>query len=340
MKPFIQKITDRYKKSGNLIQNEEQTKTSLIKPFFDTVLGFDTSDPFEFQAEYQASFKDLKDKVDYAAFVNGKPAIIIECKPLQDQLGSRREEQLARYFTNKVEARIAILTNGIIYKFYSDLLEKNVMDNDPFFTFNLLEFTDEDLAKLERFSKNNFDIQSIINSEKAKFETKKLFQILVKNLSEVNEDLVKKVLYDLGFSRSSKQLIEEYQLKISEIYLSAITEVQSELISKQQLAAASEKELKESGIETTDIEKDAFLIFKTIFMQEGITADRISNKDFKQFFNIILDGKQSNVLVKLYLNNPKNLFFQLGKEEGKYSINSIDDILNYSKEIKRFIKSL
>ena len=26
--------------------------------------------------------------------------------------------------------------------------------------------------------------------------------------------------------------------------------------------------------------------------------------------------------------------------EGKYSINSIDDILNYSKEIKRFIKSL
>jgi hypothetical protein len=81
--------------------------------------------------------KKKNEKVDYAIVVDGKPIILIEAKNHTESL-DRHKTQLERYFT-VTDSKFGVLTNGIEYRFYSDLEKENVMDNSPFFTINLLK---------------------------------------------------------------------------------------------------------------------------------------------------------------------------------------------------------
>ena len=60
--------------------------------------------------------------------------------------------------------RLAILTNGITYQFFSDLNAPNVMDDEPFLSFNILE---DDPAiyssPLKQFCKEKFDVKNILS---------------------------------------------------------------------------------------------------------------------------------------------------------------------------------
>ncbi|GJM82322.1 hypothetical protein HMSSN139_48180 [Paenibacillus sp. HMSSN-139] len=94
------------------------------------------------------------EKVDYAIMKDKKPMILIEAKSIHEEL-TKHDSQLFRYF-GTTEAKFAILTNGIIYKFYTDLEEQNKMDATPFFEFNLFDIRDHQLAELSKFKKRNF----------------------------------------------------------------------------------------------------------------------------------------------------------------------------------------
>lgn len=119
---LLKEHINHVQKYKNVVQNEEQTKQSLIMPFF-KVLGYDVLNPFEFVPEYTADVGIKKgEKVDYAIIIDDKPLILVECKSVQDNL-DRHSSQLYRYF-GTTDARFGILTNGVIYKFYSDLDQK------------------------------------------------------------------------------------------------------------------------------------------------------------------------------------------------------------------------
>ena len=71
-------------------------------------------------------------KVDYAIMKGGlTPVILIECKSISENL-ERHDSQLFRYFGLQQIAKFAILTNGLIYRFFTDLDNPNKMDSDPF----------------------------------------------------------------------------------------------------------------------------------------------------------------------------------------------------------------
>ena len=74
----------------------------------------------------------LGEKVDYALLIKNKVEIIIECKGFGVNLAPHKN-QLSRYFVS-TKAKYAILTNGILYQFYTDLDNKNLMDEIPFFS--------------------------------------------------------------------------------------------------------------------------------------------------------------------------------------------------------------
>lgn len=94
-------------------------------PFF-SLLGYDVFDPHEFIPEFTADVGIKKgEKVDYAITKDGKPIILIEAKWCGDNL-EKHGSQLFRYF-GTTSAKFGILTNGIIYKFYTDLDESNKM---------------------------------------------------------------------------------------------------------------------------------------------------------------------------------------------------------------------
>ena len=123
-------LAKRIESLKETIQTEEATKMSLVVPFFQ-MLGYDVFNPQEFVPEYTADVGIKKgEKVDYAIIKDGKPAILVECKAVTEKLDNH-SSQLFRYF-GTTEAKFGILTNGIVYRFYTDLENQNKMETLKF----------------------------------------------------------------------------------------------------------------------------------------------------------------------------------------------------------------
>lgn len=154
---------------------EEATKQWIIMPFV-VALGYNpySSDVIP---EYTLDVGTKKgEKVDYALQINNQPVCLVECKQLNVQLSDRHISQLYRYFTVS-EVHVAILTNGDEYWFFTDSQKENVMDLEPYFKLKLSEATDEDIEKLEQYSKDKIqylDIAQEVQSERFKAECKEL----------------------------------------------------------------------------------------------------------------------------------------------------------------------
>lgn len=131
----IYNLADRIKQLKSNIQTEEATKQSFILPFFQ-VLGYDVFNPLEFVPEFTADVGIKKhEKVDYAILKDGEPLILIEAKSCTEKL-DKHASQLFRYF-GTTKAKFAILTNGIVYNFYTDLEQPNIMDSQPFYILDM-----------------------------------------------------------------------------------------------------------------------------------------------------------------------------------------------------------
>ena len=158
----LKQFSKRVESMKDSIQTEEATKTAIIMPFF-SMLGYDVFNPQEFVPEFTADVGIKKgEKVDYAIIRDGQPVILIECKSISENL-DRHDSQLFRYF-GTTTAKFAILTNGIIYRFYTDLDSPNKMDDDPFLTINILDVRENQVPELKKFSKSVFDIDSIFST--------------------------------------------------------------------------------------------------------------------------------------------------------------------------------
>lgn len=126
----IKQFSERVSMLKDTVSTEEATKMSLVVPLFQ-LLGYDVFNPSEFCPEYIADVGIKKgEKVDYAILENGQPIILVECKSCSEQL-DKHSSQLFRYFGTS-PAKFGILTNGVIYRFYTDLEESNKMDLVPF----------------------------------------------------------------------------------------------------------------------------------------------------------------------------------------------------------------
>ena len=118
--------------------NEQATKKSLIEPLF-TCLGYDVADPRECVPEHREDFgknRSMK-PVDYAFFKDGSPVFFVEAKQVDRRLAGY-DEQLGDYFAKAPGAKLGILTNGVHWRFYTDLENENVMDKKPFVEWHLL----------------------------------------------------------------------------------------------------------------------------------------------------------------------------------------------------------
>src|SRR5690554_1089290 len=155
----IKQFSSKVQKIKDHIQTEESTKHSLVLPFIQ-LLGYNVFDPKEVVPEFTADVGIKKgEKVDYAIMVDGQPTILIEVKNIDDPLKGH-ENQLYRYFS-VTPAKFAILTNGIVYKFFSDIQETNKLDDIPFLEFNLLDLKDAIITELKKFKKESYDAEKL-----------------------------------------------------------------------------------------------------------------------------------------------------------------------------------
>ena len=181
------RFAERVKHWESETPTEEATKTSLILPFIQ-MLGYDIFDPAEVVPEFTADI-GLKrgEKVDYAIMQRGKPAILIECKRYGSNLAEDAISQLVRYF-GVTNAHFGILTDGISYRFFSDLDQPNVMDPKPFFQFNMLSYSDKAVEELKRFTKEEFNVDETLEAAAVLKYIEGMKQALVRQLSTPDEE--------------------------------------------------------------------------------------------------------------------------------------------------------
>ena len=160
----LQTLAARAKQVGPSLTNEEATKMALIAPFIQA-LGYDIFNPTEVKPEFSADLPGIKqgERVDYAILEDGHPKILVEAKPYNTDLKTAEMGQLSRYF-QATKARIGILTNGRLFQFFSDLDDKNLMDQKPFAEIDLFDLKAAPIEQIKQMSKSMFDIDNLLSS--------------------------------------------------------------------------------------------------------------------------------------------------------------------------------
>lgn len=343
LKDQLKQISDRVIKLKDQIQTEEATKNAFIMPFLQS-LGYDVFNPLEVVPEFIADIGIKKgEKIDYAIFKDGKPTILVECKDWRQNL-NLHDGQLLRYF-HVSKAKFGLLTNGIVYRFYSDLVELNKMDEKPFLEFNITEIKDSQIEELKKFHKANFDVDSIVNTASEMKYTIELKHLLQQELVNPSPDFVKHFAKQVYPSVVTAKVLEQFtnltKKSIQQYISDLITErLKTALIKEDEVTKNAENKdnLKsvedESKIITTDEEMEAFLIIKAILRQQ-VSSTRIVFRDAQTYFSILLDDNNRKSICRLYLNGNKKYIgtFDEQKKEIKTEILSLDDIFSHSGKL-------
>ena len=205
----IRNLSIKIEKQKDVIRSEEATKNACVMPFI-KLLGYDVSDLTEVVPEFTADFGTKQgEKVDYAVFRDGEVIMIIECKKFGTDLSDDHAAQLYRYFS-VTHPPVAVLTDGALYRFYTDLEKSNVMDMKPFLEFNLLDIQYPLVNELERFTKPDFNLDAIrIAAGDLKY-TKKIKQTLVAQLEAPTEEFVQFFLSSVYTGEGTPAKIQQF----------------------------------------------------------------------------------------------------------------------------------
>lgn len=343
-KDQIKQLGERVAKMKDKIQTEEATKNAFIMPFIQC-LGYDIFNPMEVVPEYIADIGIKKgEKVDYAILKDDNPIILVECKHWSSDLDPHNS-QLFRYF-HTTTAKFGILTNGIVYRFYTDLLTPNKMDDKPFFEFRIDDLKEVQAEKLKEFHKGYFNLESIVNSASELKYMSELRNLIVKEISEPSDEFTKHFAKSVYPSMVTAKVLDQFKGLVKRSFHQYVNDainerLKSALATDQQKAEEIAKEEltanapEESRIQTTAEEMEAFYIIRAILCVK-VNVSRIVNRDQQSYFGVLLDDNNRKPLCRLHFNSRKKYvsFFDTGKEE-KIEIQNNNELYeNASRLIK------
>ena len=351
-KDSIKQLSDRVLKLKDNILTEEATKNAFIMPFINA-LGYDVFNPLEVVPEMTCDIAMKKgEKIDYAIMKEGEPILLIECKHLAQDL-NLHDNQLIRYF-NVSKAKFGLLTNGIIYRFYTDLIEPNKMDEKPFLEVDITDLKDTQVEELKKFHKSYFDIENVLSSASELKYTGELKNIIAQEFATPSPEFVKffaKQVYDgvitakllEQFTKLTKKSISTYiNDLISERLKSAL---KTETVEEQKAAEEQEAENiasinDDNKIVTTEEEIESYLIVKSI-LRPVVDISRVVYRDAQTYFAILLDDNNRKPICRMYFNSLTKKYiatFDENKKETKHEISTLNDIYNFSKELADIIE--
>lgn len=331
------------------IQTEEATKNAFVLPFINA-LGYNIFDPTEVVPEFTADVGIKKgEKVDYAILKDGRPIILLECKWCGTNLDKEHASQLFRYFaTTKV--RFCVLTNGILYKFYSDLDEPNVMDSKPFFEFNMLDIKDPFVTELKKFSKSSFELNNLLTTASELKYMGEIRRILEEQMVEPSDDFVKFFASKVYKGRVTQPILELFTKltkdsyrqfindKINDRLKSALADEERHPVEERNHFPTEKDESDETQDEgpiTTEEEIEGYNLVKSI-LEGTVDADDVFIRDTFSYCGVIFDDNNRKPICRMYFNSPNKMIglFDTEKKEEKVKIDNIKDINNYSDKLK------
>lgn len=346
----LNNLASRVQKQVAFIQTEEATKTAIIMPFINS-LGYNVFDPTEVVPEFICDIGTKKgEKIDYAIMRDGKPIILIECKSVGSDLSINHAGQLFRYF-HVTDARIAILTNGVVYRLFTDLEQPNKMDERPFLEFDLFNLTEGDVAEIKKLGKSSFNIEDMLFAAynlKYMRAFKKYFDEQFTQPSTDFINFVSKQVYDgvltpklkeqfsVLVHRSFHQFLND---KITMRLRSAMidTSGQNLLMNEVPVAATETEVINEADgkdIETTVEETEGFMIVRAI-LRKAVSVNRIVMRDVQSYCGILLDDNNRKPICRLHFNGNKKYVTVFDVEGGeRIDIFSLDDLYAMATRIR------
>jgi hypothetical protein len=194
--------------------NEESTTLYLVLPLIG-LLGYDYTDPHEVYPEHLADFDPRQQhKVDFAVLRDGQPVIAIECKKVGADLTDARG-QLRTYYNALPTTKLAILTNGMLFEFFVDSADPNLMDEEPFLTIDLENISrngasDEVLQALTHLMKANFNPDTVAELAHVELVKRRLRTCLIEEGKTPSEDFCRFLLRKAGMKNVAKGAIERH----------------------------------------------------------------------------------------------------------------------------------
>lgn len=298
-------FSERVQRVREHIKNEEATKVALILPFI-SVLGYDDRDPTEVAAEHAADFSEkYKNRVDYAILKDMKPVIAIECKTA----GNGRKDdrgQLKSYFNAAKSVKLGILTDGIIYEFFVDSAEPNLMDDDPFLIVDFdkvakAQISDTVIEGLFALTKGKFDPETVAENARRSLTHRAFFDYLSDQFNEPSVEFTRFLLKENDIKHIRANAIDGYRA----ISKAAFNDVFTSNVLKRldippntpkptprvdpaiEVEATPAPAVSSSGIVTTVAELDAFesIRRRLAFLSSGNTNlfNSISNVKFRDY---------------------------------------------------------
>ncbi|HAV1718677.1 TPA: restriction endonuclease [Enterobacter hormaechei subsp. steigerwaltii] len=342
-------LSTKIRQQIEVINTEEATKTAFVMPFIHNVLGYDVFDPSEVTPEFVCDIGTKKgEKIDYAIMKNNDVQILIECKKIGEPLHINHASQLFRYF-HVTNARISILTNGQIYRFYTDLDAPNKMDEKPFLEVDLLDIDENVIPELKKLTKSSFDLESIINAAGELKYVSQIKRILHTQLNNPEDDFVKffaSRVYDGMLTQKVRESFQNLTKKAASQYIndqvnerlkSAITGITPAVVEAPTETQQSEddEQKDESEIITTLEELEGFHIVKAI-TRAVLEAPRITHRDTKSYCGILVDDNNRKPLCRLHFNRTQKYIglFDLEKNETRHPISTVDDIYSFADILK------
>lgn len=363
-KDQIAQLSERISKQKDSITTEEATKTAFIMPMIAT-LGYDVFNPFEVVPEMDCDLiKKKGEKIDYAIMKDESPILLIECKHCKQDL-DLHDTQLQKYFVAS-KARFGVLTNGIEYRFYTDLEKINIMDDKPFLVVNMLDLSDADIEQLKKFHKSYYNEEDVLSTANDLKYTTEIKSILNNEFASPTAEFVRffaRQTYTSG--QITSKVIDMFTPLVRKSISSVINDIisdrlntaikngeqDSEIMSTLDSPSASipkedaNEKLpdgvihidKESGAVTTQEEIDAYNIVRSI-VRSKISADRIVYKDFKTYFAIGVGNASYWWGCRLYFGSRKKSVCVPTdgyKSQERLEIESLDDIFKYADRLEQ-----
>lgn len=349
-------LATKIRQQKGSILTEEATKAAFVMPFIQNILGYDVFDPHEVIPEFISDVGTKKgEKIDYAIMKNGIVQILIEAKKVGEPLNINHASQLFRYF-HVTTARISILTNGQVYRFYTDLEAPNKMDEKPFLEFDFLNMDDHAIPELEKLTKSAFDVDSILNAAGELKYVGQIKRLMAQQLNQPDEDFVRffaSRVYDGILTQKVRDQFTELTSKAAAQFLSdRINDRLKSAISRPSnastLMAESTTRVENSvqtdahdtssikdRIETTAEELEGYNIVKAIVRTE-IDVRRITSRDTISYFGILADDNNRKPIARLHFNRSQKYLgtFDADKNETRHPVDCLDDIFAHADVLR------
>lgn len=350
-KDQLKQLSARVEKIKDNILTEEATKNAFIMPFIQA-LGYDVFDPTEVVPELDCDLVKKKgEKIDYAIQKDGETIMLFECKHWQQDL-NLHETQLQRYFTSS-KARFGVLTNGIEYRFYSDLNKPNLMDTTPFLVVNMAKLKEDQITALRQFHKSYFNLEDILSSASELKYMSELKAVIRDEFQSPSDDMVrllaKRVFEGMVTQKVIEQFREIVKRSLNDHINDAIadrlniaissTETKSEPVAPAEQVEEPTVSQDEHQILTTEEELEGYYIVKSI-LRNVLPSERITYRDAQSYFAILIDDNNRKTICRLYFNSAnKRIGIVKGdKSEARYPLTTLDDIFTHAEELKEEAK--